>query len=108
MPDGTDVYSILRIPVRPGSEDAFADRFAQLRIFELCGESGTLRAARLLRPTSDATSTFVVVAEWDSIEAYQGWLDNPLRERLSLDLESLLDGEMSGGAFSVAHAYDGR
>jgi heme-degrading monooxygenase HmoA len=106
MSRGPAAYSLLRIPVRPGSEDAFVEAFARLRVFEHAGEAGGMRAARLLRPLGDDDTTFVVVAEWDSREAYQGWLENPLRERLRVEIEPLLAGEMSGGTFAVVRAHD--
>jgi heme-degrading monooxygenase HmoA len=99
-------YSVLRIPVQPGREDEFVATFARLRIFALSDESGGFRGARLLRPVSEGDTTFVVVARWDSPAAYQRWLDDPLRESLRAELEPLTAGAMSGGAYSVAEAYD--
>lgn len=106
MSSNAGTYSVLRIPVQAGKEEDFVATFARLRIFARSDESGGFRGARLLRPVADGNTTFVVVAEWDSPAAYQGWLDNPLRETLRLELEPFVEGEMSGEAFSVAEAYD--
>jgi heme-degrading monooxygenase HmoA len=101
------VHSLLRIPVRGEAADEFADAFRRLRIFEhACRQPGFL-AARLLRPMAEG-EPFVVVAEWDSLEAYDGWLENPVREQLAVELEPLLAGDMAGQVYRVASAAERR
>jgi len=90
------VVSALRIPVRAGAEDAFVRAFAELRIFEHSRRSGGFRGARLLRPLT-AGEPFLVVAEWDDADAYERWLDNPVREDLRRGLEPLVAGELVSG-----------
>jgi len=90
------VVSFLRIPVRAGAEDGFVRAFAELRIFEHSRRSGGFRGGRLLRPLG-AGEPFLVVAEWDEADAYERWLDNPVREELRGGLEPLLDGEVVSG-----------
>ena len=90
------VVSVLRIPVRAGAEDGFLRAFAELRIFEHSRRSGGFRSGRLLRPLA-AGDPFLVVAEWDDADAYQRWLDNPVRENLRGGLEPLLAGEVVSG-----------
>jgi len=90
------VVSFLRIPVRAGAEDGFVRAFAELRIFEHSRRSGGFRGGRLLRPLA-AGEPFLVVAEWDEADAYDRWLDNPVREDLRGGLEPLLAGEIVSG-----------
>ena len=74
------VVSVLRLPVRPGSEDALVHAFADLEIFGHSERSGGFLGGRLLRPLGGGP--FLVVAEWESDDAYRGWLENPIREEL--------------------------
>jgi heme-degrading monooxygenase HmoA len=89
------VVSVLRLPVRSGSEDALVRAFAELEIFRHSEESGGFRAGRLLRPLSGAA--FLVIGEWESDDAYRGWLENPVRAELGARIESLLAGEVQAG-----------
>lgn len=101
------VHSVLRIPVRGDAANEFADTFRRLRVFEHAGRQPGFRAARLLRPIAEG-EPFVVLAEWDSLEAYDGWLENPVREQLAVELEPLLAGDMAGEVYRVAYAAEGR
>jgi heme-degrading monooxygenase HmoA len=94
-PDVT-VLSVLRLPVRPEAKASFADRFAQLRVFERSRESGGFLGGRLLRPVAEG-GPFLVVADWESANAYQTWLDNPVRSELAAELEPLLLDEVIAG-----------
>ena len=89
------VVSVLRLPVRPGSEDALVRAFAEHEIFKRSEESGGFLGGRLLRPQGGGP--FLVVAEWESADAYQGWLDNPVREELGAHIEPLLTDEVQSG-----------
>jgi heme-degrading monooxygenase HmoA len=91
------VVSVLRIPVRAGAEDDFVRTFAELGIFGHSRRSGGFRSGRLLRPLF-AGDPFLVVAEWDDANAYQRWLDNPVREELRGRLDPLVGGDVGGGA----------
>ena len=89
------VLSILRLVPRPGAADELARRFGALGIFEHSRRSGGFLEGRLLRPLEG--DAFVVVAEWETPEAYQAWLDNPLRATLGAELEPLLDADVRSG-----------
>ena len=89
------VVSVLRLPVRPGSEDALVHAFAELEIFRHSEESGGFLGGRLLRPHGGGP--FLVIAEWESERAYRGWLENPIREELGAHIEPLLTGEVQAG-----------
>jgi heme-degrading monooxygenase HmoA len=89
------VVSVLRLPVRPGSEEALVRAFTELEIFRLSEESGGFLGGRLLRPQGGGP--FLVIAEWESDRAYRGWLDNPVREELGAHIEPLLASEVQAG-----------
>jgi heme-degrading monooxygenase HmoA len=89
------VVSVLRLPVRPGSEDALVRAFAELEIFRHSEESGGFLGGRLLR--RQGGGALLVIAEWESDTAYRGWLDNPVREELGAQIEPLLEGDIQAG-----------
>jgi heme-degrading monooxygenase HmoA len=88
------VVSVLRLNVRDGAGGDLARLYDELEVFEHARQSGGFRSGRLLRPLVDGTP-YLVVAEWESAEAYQGWLDNPVRAELGQQLEPLLAGEVA-------------
>jgi heme-degrading monooxygenase HmoA len=83
------VVSVLSLAVRPGAEDDLVRAFAEQDVFGHSRRSGGFVGGRLLRPLEPG-DPFVVIAEWDGPESYQGWLDNPIRGELSAALEPLL------------------
>jgi heme-degrading monooxygenase HmoA len=91
--DNVTVVSLLRLSARPGADLPAA--FAALGIFEQSRESGGFRGGRLLREIGG--EGFLVIAEWDDPSAYQGWLDNPIRDELGAQLEPLLTDDVASG-----------
>jgi heme-degrading monooxygenase HmoA len=94
------VVSVLPIAVRPGAEEGLVRAFRELRVLEHARRSGGLVAGRLLRPLGPG-EPFLVVAEWESQEAYERWLASPLREELAARLEPLLAGSVRPGGLYV-------
>lgn len=90
------VVSVLRLSVRDGAGAELERLYDELEVFERARRSGGFRGGRLLRPLA-AVGTYLVVAEWDNAEAYQGWLTNPVRAELGLRLEPLLAGDVAAG-----------
>ena len=43
----------------------------------------------------------LVTADWDSPEAYQGWLDNPIRAEIQAELGPLLAADPEPRVFEV-------
>jgi heme-degrading monooxygenase HmoA len=86
-------HSLLTIPVRSGSEDAFVDAFHRLDVFRHAAEVPEFRGGELLRPQDG--STFVVHARWASPAGYQAWLEAPVRATLTGEIEGLVGGEMT-------------
>lgn len=89
--------SLLRIRVRPGAAGDLVRAFQELEVFARSRESGGFLGGRLLTSVSDEDDV-LVLAEWESAEAYRGWLDNPARAELASRLEPLLAGEVTAGS----------
>jgi heme-degrading monooxygenase HmoA len=90
------VVSVLHLAVRPGAEDDLVRAFAEHDVFGHSRRSGGFVSGRLLRPLEPG-DPFVVVAEWDGPESYQGWLDNPIRGELSAAIAPLLAEQVVPG-----------
>ena len=103
MAKSRPTVSILRIPVRAGSEAAYAEEFARLRVFDRTASLAGFRSGRLLRPVA-AGEPFTVVAEWDGPQWYELWLGHPAREELGESLDGLVDGEMTGTLYTEVYA----
>lgn len=87
---------MLPLRARSGCESALAGAYDELEVFRLAGESGGMRAARLLEPT-DPGEPMLVIAEWDDAASYERWLASPVRERLGRELTPLLVDEPVAG-----------
>jgi heme-degrading monooxygenase HmoA len=92
---GVTLVSVLRLYARDGAGPELERLYDELEIFERARRSGGFRRGRLLRPVADGP--YLVVAEWDDADAYQGWLDNPERAELGQHLEPLLAGDVQAG-----------
>ena len=89
------VVSVLRLPSGPEARTRLCVPSPELEIFRHSRESGGFLGGRLLRPRDGGT--FLVIAEWESDDAYRRWLDNPVREELGAHLEPLLAGDIQPG-----------
>jgi heme-degrading monooxygenase HmoA len=90
------VVSLLRLVVREGTGPQLERAFEELEIFEHSRRSGGFLGGRLLRPLN-GEGPYVVVAEWEDAGAYQGWLDNPVRDEIGAQLEPLLGDDVASG-----------
>jgi heme-degrading monooxygenase HmoA len=102
MANSASTVSILQVPVRPGSEEAFAETFTRLRVFDKAASLAGFRRGRLLQPVVPG-EPLAVVAEWDGPEWYERWLEHPDREALGEELEGLVDGEMTGVVYTQVY-----
>jgi heme-degrading monooxygenase HmoA len=93
-------HSLLTIPVRAGSEDAFVETFHRLGVFAHAGGIQGFGGGELLRPHEG--STFVVHARWASAAGYQAWLDAPVRATLNAELAAHVDGPMTSALYEGA------
>jgi heme-degrading monooxygenase HmoA len=101
---GDGVVSVLELPVLAGCEQAVIAFYGEREVFEHARRSGGFRAGRLLEPSEQGTP-FLVIAEWDDAEAYQRWLDNPVRDELGRGLAPLLDGVAADSAPTRGGVY---
>ncbi len=99
-------YSILRIPVRAGAEDEFAQTFKDLEVFDHASRIEGFRHGRVFRPLA-AGEPFVVLAEWDGPGAYDAWLEAPVRDELTRAMEPLLTGDPAGAVYSIVEEWGG-
>jgi heme-degrading monooxygenase HmoA len=90
------IVSVLRLHVRADAGAELARLYDELEVFEHARRSGGFRGGRLLRPL-EVGAPFLVVAEWDTAQDYQGWLDSPVRAELGTRLEPLLTDDVAGG-----------
>jgi heme-degrading monooxygenase HmoA len=90
------VVSVLRIPLRPGAVADLARLFVELDVLGHSERSGGFLGGRLLKPLAEGDHA-LVIAEWETAEDYQGWLDNPVRESLREHIEPLLADDVAAG-----------
>jgi len=84
--------SVLVFRLAAGRRDAFVEMFRRLEVLRRSSrQPGFLRAQLFVR--ADDTDEALVTADWESPEAYQGWLDNPVRAEIGEHLEPLLAAE---------------
>ena len=67
------VLEVALIDVTPGSEQAFAEAYAQAK--ELVGDTPGCRSMRMTRGVETPTR-FVLLVEWDSVEDHQVFRDS--------------------------------
>lgn len=92
------IVSVLHLPVRAGSEEDIVRFYAEHDVFGLAAEVGGFRSGSLLEPTAPG-STWLVVAEWDDVAAYERWLAAPARAELGELLAPYLDGDAAGSTY---------
>lgn len=94
--------SLLTLGVAPDRVDAVVARYKELLVIEMAIEhagaiSGELSCRR-------ADGQILVIAHWPSAQAYQTWLDHPIRAQISgqmRDLVTVAYGEVFEVEFRV-------
>lgn len=92
--------SVLLFSVLPGRRDEFVAGFQKLRVLQRASSQPGFRHGQLLVP-DDASDEVLVTAVWESPEAYQGWLDNPVRAEIQAELGPLLAADPEPRVFEV-------
>jgi len=92
--------SVLTFTLLPGRRQHFIDTFARLEVLETSSFQAGYRGGQL-HVDLDDPDTAVVTAQWDSRAAYQGWLENPVRETIGDQLEEFLAQEPSGHVYEL-------
>jgi heme-degrading monooxygenase HmoA len=92
--------SVLFFSVLPGRRGEFVAGFQKLQVLQRASSQQGFRHGQLLVP-ADASDEVLVTADWDSPEAYQGWLDNPVRGEIQAELGPLLAADPVPRVFEV-------
>lgn len=104
---GSDlIRSVLYVHVKSGKAAAVVDYYRRERVLETALTQPGCLAADIHVPLEEG-KPLLVTALWQSPEAYQGWLDNPVRRTFSGELDGLVDEDLAdtGGAlYELAHA----
>lgn len=103
------IRSILYVHAKPGKITAVVEYYRRKRVLETSLEQPGCLAADIQVPV-DADGPLLVTALWESSDAYQGWLGNPIRRLFSAELSELTEddlGTTSGALYEVAHSVSG-
>jgi heme-degrading monooxygenase HmoA len=92
--------SVLFFSILPGRRDEFVAGFARLEVLRRASRQPGFRRSQL-HVAVDGSDEVLVTADWDSPEAYQGWLDNPVRAEIQAELGPLLAGDPVPRVFEV-------
>jgi quinol monooxygenase YgiN len=95
--------SVIQFNIKPGQRDRFLEHFVRTGVLETSSFQAGYLGAQLMSSTSEPDIA-IVIADWESPEAYQGWLDNPERERVGNPLDQYLDPSPEGQSFTLVHA----
>jgi len=92
--------SVLLFSLLPGRREDFVAAFRQLDVLRRASrQPGFRRASLHLR--ADGGDEALVVADWESAEAYQGWLENPVRAEIAAEIGPLLAAEPEPRVYEV-------
>ena len=98
------IRSVLYLQPREGHGDEIAEFYRRHHVLErACEQEGCLGAELQLPASGDGP--LLVTALWRDADAYQGWLDNPLRIANGDELAALVadfDGGVRGDLYEVA------
>jgi heme-degrading monooxygenase HmoA len=81
--------SVLFFAILPGRSDEFVAGMKRLEVLKRASAQPGFRRSQMHVPV-DGSDEVLVTADWDSPQAYQGWLDNPVRGEIQAELGPLL------------------
>lgn len=81
--------SVLFLRAMPGRRGALLEGFRRLDVLGRASRQPGFQGAQLFVHL-DGDDELLVTADWASPEAYQGWLDNPVRAEIQAELGPLL------------------
>ncbi len=84
--------SVLVFRLLAGRRDEFVATFRRLEVLRRSSRQPGFRRAQLF-VRADGADEALVTADWESPEAYQGWLDNPVRDEIGEHLEPFFEGD---------------
>lgn len=94
--------SVIYFHLEPGARARFIETFKRISVLETSSFQGGYLGGQLLAAVED-DNVAIVIADWESPESYQGWLDNPARENVGEQLRPYLSTEPVGQVFEVLH-----
>jgi quinol monooxygenase YgiN len=97
--------SVLTFKLLPGKRQEFIDTFLRIEVLAKSSFQDGFLGGQLHVDVRDPDRA-VVTAQWDSPAAYQGWLDNPIRETIGDELEPFLAEDPSGGLVETVIEVD--
>src|SRR2546426_1735310 len=92
--------SVLIFSIRPGRRDDFVAAFRRLQVLERASRQPGFLSAQL-HVRVDGSDEALVTADWDSSEAYEGWLANPVRAEMQSELGPLLAADPEPRVYDV-------
>jgi heme-degrading monooxygenase HmoA len=98
------VRSVLYIRTKPGRRDELVAAFERLRILEQASRQDGFISSEVHVPV-DGGDLVMVTATWTTAEAYQGWLDNPVREEMRADVEDIADGDPESRVYEIVETF---
>lgn len=97
------IRSVLYLRPRDGDGSAIADYYRRHRVLERAAEQDGCLGAELQLPTA-GVGEVLVTALWRDADAYQGWLDNPVRSERAEELGQIVEdftAGVSGATYEV-------
>lgn len=102
------IRSVLSLRAADDKIGALEDFYAEHGILARAKQFSGCREAVLLRASSGSSVTHLVIADWDTAEDYDRWVQDPWRAAVSRQLTSLLDTEFDepivGGTFEFVES----
>ena len=92
--------SVLFFSIVPGGRDDFVAAFMRIGVLRRASWQEGFRGSQLHVPV-DGRDEVLVTADWDSPEAYEGWLANPVRAEIQAELGALLAADPVPRVFEV-------
>jgi heme-degrading monooxygenase HmoA len=94
--------SVISFHFEPGARAPFIETFKRISVLEVSSFQKGYLGGQLLTAVGDENLA-MVIADWESPESYQGWLENPARENVGERLRPFLTSEPVGQVFEVLH-----
>jgi heme-degrading monooxygenase HmoA len=95
--------SVLVIRAKPGCRDRLVELFSRLQVLEKASRQQGFVSCEVQVPADDDEHV-LVTALWTSPDAYQGWLDNPVREDMRPELEQFAETDPESRVYTVVEA----
>jgi heme-degrading monooxygenase HmoA len=92
--------SVLVFSILLGRRDDFVAAFGRLQVLRRASRQPGFRSGQL-HVRVDGSDEALVTADWDSPEAYEGWLENPVRAEMQSELGPLLAAEPEPRVYDV-------